>query len=143
MPSHTLKVVMWYATTSDTKKYQQWRAPGYITFMVYIPEEQAPSTASSDNKVKKWNVNTGPELKTLDGHTYGITCMVYVPEEQAPFTASSDNTVKKWNVKTGPELKTLDGHTYGITCMVYVPEEQALFTGSSDKTVKMWNVKDA
>ena len=102
---------MWYATTSDTKKYQQWRAPGYITFMVYIPEEQAPSTASSDNKVKKWNVKTGPELKTLDGHTYGITCMVYVPEEQAPFTASSDNGLRPRGAGTLHWFQRQDGET--------------------------------
>jgi len=29
--------------------------------MVYVPEEQALFTASSDNKVKKWNVKTGSE----------------------------------------------------------------------------------
>jgi len=126
-----------------------------IEGMVYVPEEQALFTASSDNTVKKWNAKTGSEVKTLEGHTDCIDCMVYVPEEQALFTASSDNTVKmwdvkdvssdntvnKWNAKTGSEVKTLEGHTDCIDCMFYFPDEQALFTASSDNTVKMWNVK--
>jgi len=75
--------------------------------MVYAPEEQALFTGSSDKtvkhgeevaceyglRVKKWNVQTGFEVKTLDGHTDRIACMVYVhvPEEQALIMASYNN----------------------------------------------------
>ena len=74
-------------------------------------------TASYDRTVKKWNAQTGFEVKTLEGHTRSITCKAYAPEEQALFTGSNDSKVKKWNVQTGFEVKTLDGHTDRISCI--------------------------
>ncbi len=67
---------------------------------------------------KTWDVSTGKELITLEGHTSYISNALFSPSEQFIATSSFDKTVKIWEIN-GKLSKTLVGHTAKVTDICY------------------------
>jgi WD40 repeat protein len=77
------------------------------------PDGKTAISASWDYTLKIWDTETGRELKTLTGHSWGVTAVAIAPEGKTAISASSDKTLKIWDTETGRELKTLTGHSSG------------------------------
>ncbi len=64
-----------------------------------------------DKTLKVWDVESGRELRTLEGpHWYRRGVAVSWDGRRA-VSASWDHTLKVWDVESGRELRTLKGHT--------------------------------
>ena len=48
-----------------------------------------------------WDVETGQELRTLDGHTESADCVAWSPDGQTLASGSIDTTVRLWEAATG------------------------------------------
>jgi WD40 repeat protein len=105
---------------------------GVMSSYTVVPEEQVLFTASYNNTVKKWNVQTGLEVKTLEGahrlhRLHGLrprgagTLHGFQRQQGEEVECEDGLRVKKWHVKTGFKVKTLDGHTDSIACMRGTP----------------------
>jgi WD40 repeat protein/serine/threonine protein kinase len=71
-----------------------------------------PSSGTRDDKpvpgmVKVWDVKTGKELLSLQGHTHSIGRVAFSPDGQLLASTGVDSTVKVWDTQTGQELLTL------------------------------------
>ena len=58
-------------------------------------------SASSDQTLKVWDVETGRELRTLAGHTVAVNGVALSADGRRAVSASSDQTLKVWDVETG------------------------------------------
>jgi len=86
-----------------------------------------------------WDVATGLQFMTFEGHTSVIKALALSANGQTLFTGSSDHTASAWDVATGRQLRIFEGHTGGISVLAL--SGRSLFTGSEDGTVRVWNAQ--
>ena len=67
-------------------------------------------SGSDDKTLKVWDVATGKELRTLEGHGGWVNAVALSGDGRTAVSGSSDKTLKVWDVATGKELRTLEGH---------------------------------
>ena len=107
------------------------------------------ASASRDNTIKIWDINTGKPLKTLIGHSDGVHDVAWSPVSiKSPegidrikilASASSDKTIKIWNATTGKAIKTLTGHSDVVWGVAWSADGKILASASMDKTIKLWD----
>ena len=74
--------------------------------MAFLSDETRLAT-KSDNTILLWDVNTGDQITTLEGHTLS-------PDGTRLATGSKDGEIllwDVWDVNTGDRIVTLEGHT--------------------------------
>ena len=90
--------------------------------------------------VKLWDVTTGTNIATLQGHTDWVNSVSFSPDGTTLASGSFDNKVKLWDVATGTNIATLQGHTSYVNSVSFSPDGTTLASGSGDDTVKLWDV---
>src|SRR6202158_1826456 len=98
-------------------------------------------TANLRNMVKLWDVRTGAQLHTFDGHADNVNSIAYSPNGRAIASGSADGTIKLWDVNTAAQLRSFNGHTNIINSVAFSPDGKMLASGSYDQTIKLWNVE--
>jgi len=58
-------------------------------------------SASGDRSLKVWDLNTGRDLRTLEGHSDGVYGVAVTADAKRAVSASMDKTLKVWNLDTG------------------------------------------
>jgi WD40 repeat protein len=97
------------------------------------------ASASSDQTVKFWEIESGRELKSFSGHTGDVNTVAISPDGQLLASGSDDKTVRIWEVSAGRELYNLAGHTGFVQGVAFSPDGKLLASVSYDKTVRLWN----
>src|SRR5262249_52019335 len=69
--------------------------------------------------VKLWDVATGREQATLQGHTDRVCSMTFSPDGKTLAFGGKDGTIKLWDVAKDRELATLKGHTGKVVSLAY------------------------
>ena len=90
--------------------------------------------------MRLWNVDTGENIRTLNGHTDCVMSVSFSPDGKYICSGSDDKTVRLWNVDTGKHVRTLNGHTNNVWSVSFSPDGKYICSGSFDKTVRLWNV---
>ena len=75
------------------------------------PDGRRAVSASDDKTLKVWDLESGRELRTLDGHSADVTGVAVTPDGRRAVSASWDKTLKVWDLESGRELRTLEGHS--------------------------------
>ena len=79
--------------------------------MAVTPDGKRAVSASADNTLKVWDLETGRALRTLEGHSAWVHGVAVTPDGKRAVSASADSTLKVWDLETGRELRTLEGHS--------------------------------
>jgi RNA polymerase sigma factor (sigma-70 family) len=85
---------------------------------------------------KIWDLKTGQELATLEGHTSVIYSVKFAPDGKTLVTSSNDLTIRVWEAPTGKFRGMLKCHARGID---FLPDGR-LVAASFDKTIRFWDV---
>ena len=102
----------------------------------------SPISGSMDNIIKLWDVATGRELMTLQGHVDLVDSIMFSPDGTLLASGSWDETIKLWQVVDGREIATLSGHADDVNDVAFNPDGMLLASGGQDKTIKLWQVAD-
>ena len=111
-----------------------------VRSVVFSPDGTMLASASYDETIKLWDVESREEIATLEGHTDWVRSVVFSPDGTLLASASWDNTVKLWDGATRAEIATLKGHTEAVSSVVFSPDGTRLASASRDNTVKLWDV---
>jgi len=71
------------------------------------PDGKWVVSASDDRTLKKWDAETGAELRTLNDHIGRVNSCAISPDGKWIVSASDDETLKVWDAQTGKCLTTL------------------------------------
>ncbi|MBD1813658.1 AAA-like domain-containing protein [Microcoleus vaginatus DQ-U2] len=105
------------------------------------PDGKTLASASTDNTIKLWNLQTQKEISTLRGHRDSVYSVAFSPDGKTLASASADNTIKLWNLQTQKEISTLRGHSNWVISVAISPDGKTLASASTDNTIKLWNLQ--
>ena len=111
-----------------------------VTSVAFSPDGTIFASGSADNTIKLWDVVTGTNIATLDGHTSWILSVAFSPDGTMLASASYDHTVKLWDVATRTNIATLDGYVYWMESVAFSPDGTTLASTGQDRTVRLWDI---
>lgn len=120
------------AQTLETNMGQTWA-------VAISPDGKSLASASENNTIQLWNLQTGALIKTLDKHSQGVFAIAVSPRGDRLASASQDKTTQIWDLQPIQLARTLSGHTDSVRTVAFNHDGTALATGSNDKTIKLWN----
>jgi len=112
-----------------------------VSGCAFSPDGSRVVSASWDNTLKLWDVDTGAELRTFTGHSKSVSGCTFSPDGKKVVSASVDMTLKLWDVETGAEIRTFTGHSNGVAGCAFSPDSKKVVSASVDMTLKLWDVK--
>jgi WD40 repeat protein len=101
------------------------------------PDGKSAASASGDQLVRVWDVETGRPKQTLK-HDSSVYDVVFSPDGTMIASAAKDRRVRLWEAATGKLSRTLEGHTEAVWSLAFAPDGKTLASGSADKTVRLW-----
>lgn len=88
-----------------------------------------------DCTVRLWNLNSGAEVLTLQGHHDHVRAVAFSPDGKFAASASDDRTIRHWDLHAGRQVARLPLPN-AIKCLAFSPRGNWLISGGDDKVVR-------
>ncbi len=99
-------------------------------------------TGAADKFVKMFDVATGREVKSFEGHTHHVLDVSWKADGTAVASAGADNVIKYWNTTTGEQIQSIDGFGKQVTSVVMPGISDELVSCSGDRSVRLYTAGD-
>jgi WD40 repeat protein len=111
-PSPTPNLVPISASTVDRLAvFMSFGRGEILRSLAFSPDGSALASAggnSEDFDIRLWDVASGQQLQTFQGHTGIVWMVAFSPDSSKLASASSDSTVKIWDWVNGTQIQSLD-----------------------------------
>jgi WD40 repeat protein len=97
-------------------------------------------SGSNGKTVQIWNVETGEQVKMLEGHSKYVRFVSFSQDGKRVVSESDGKTVQIWNVETGKQVKKLEGHSDYMRSIAFLHDGERIMSVSDDRTVQIWDV---
>jgi WD40 repeat protein len=101
---------------------------------------QIAGACSKPGHVRLWDVRTGKEIRTFEGHRSDLSSVVFSPNGQYLASSGWDTKIKVWDVAAGRELLTIHRHSDVVARLSFSPDGKYLASGSWDGSVRLWDL---
>jgi WD40 repeat protein/class 3 adenylate cyclase len=98
------------------------------------------------NRMRLWDVETGEELRSFEGHTAAIFMIAASADGRQALTGSQDGTIRLWDLETGEELCQILAHAGGVMAVALSPDGRLALSGSMtndlpDSGITLWDLE--
>jgi WD40 repeat protein len=104
------------------------------------PDGRRVVSASGDNTLIVWDLESGKGKQGLRGHNGYVTSVVVTPDGRLAISGSLDATVRVWNLEDGREVSVLRGHAGPIEALSVTPDGKLAISASDDNNLKVWDL---
>jgi WD40 repeat protein len=104
------------------------------------PDGRRVVSASNDDTLKVWDLESGCIVANLEGHTLTVNACAVTPDGRQVVSASDDYTLKVWDLASGRRLANLEGHTARVRTCAVTRDGQHVVSASDDNTLKVWDL---
>lgn len=91
--------------------------------------------------VEVWEMSTGRNLRSLQGHTGEINAVCLSADERWVVSGSSDLTVRVWDINSGDCLHVLQGHTDHVMTVDMSADGKLIVSSGHDGYIRIWEAK--
>ncbi len=109
------------------------------TDVAYSPDGNYILTASEDETMILWEVETGEELFQFNADTNVIRQVDFTPDGQYLITGSVDGTPRIWDMFNGRVVRSFGGHSNNIAHLSMTEDGRQLLSVSFDDSARIWN----
>lgn len=109
------------------------RAP--VSAVACHPVYSIFASASEDNTIRIWDLESAQFERSLKGHTGFVTGLSFDPKGKYLASSSVDLSAKIWDMNTFMCIKTLRGHDHTLGELKFSPTGDNLFTCSRDEVM--------
>ncbi len=95
---------------------------------------------SNDNSIKIWDLDTGKNIFTLNGHSGGVSHLIASSKEDFLISAGNDGLICLWDLRNGNQSLRITAHTGRITSIDLHHTEKYLISSGDDKHVHIWDL---
>jgi WD40 repeat protein/serine/threonine protein kinase len=116
---------------------------GTLVSIAFSPDgRQIAGACSKPSHVRLWDVRTGIELRTFEGHRSDLSSVAFSADGRRLASSGWDAKIKVWDVASGKELLTIHRHSDNVTQVSFSPGGRFLVSAGFDGTVRLWQVSD-
>ena len=101
-------------------------------WVAVLPFGRNAISASDDNTLKLWNLETGECLRTFKGHTREVKSLAMLPRFRWVISGSEDRTMKLWSVDGAICLATWQAEGDVVCC---AGDSEVFLVGTRDGEV--------
>jgi len=114
---------------------------GWVNAVALIADGRRAVSASDDQTLKVWDIDSGKLLRTLEGHAGEVRAVALTADGRLAVSASNDRTLKVWDLENGKLLRTLEGHASAVNAVALTADGRLAVSASYDETLKVWDLE--
>jgi NB-ARC domain-containing protein/WD40 domain-containing protein/apoptotic protease-activating factor 1-like protein len=113
----------------------------YVNGVAITPDGRRAVSASCDNTLRVWDLESRQSLRTLEGHSSFVRGVAITPDGRRVVSASRDNTLRVWELEDGESLRTPEGHSSYVTGVAITPDGRRAVSASWVRTLLVWDLE--
>jgi WD40 repeat protein len=111
-----------------------------IEALALMPDGHRVLSASYDQTLRLWDLETGATLHILKGHADVVWSVAVTPDGSRAVSGSKDRSLRVWDLASGAADRTLAGHTSEVYAVAVTPDGRHVVSGSRDGTLRVWEL---
>ena len=112
---------------------------GPILALALDPGGSKLVTGSADRSIKVFEVATGKDLLTLEGHADAVKALAITKDGQRLVSGSADKTFKVWNLADGKLISTSPAMSAAVVSMALGGDGKLVVVGLADGSAKVFD----
>ena len=109
--------------------------------MAFSPDGLRALTGGADKTLRLWDVDTGKELRVLEGHAEGVWAVGFSPDGRKAVSGGA----RPDGAPVGPGQRQGGGvfprpPRRRLLCVVFSPDGRLVASGGEDRVVRLWDV---
>ncbi|MHA1359479.1 MAG: WD40 repeat domain-containing protein [Candidatus Helarchaeota archaeon] len=113
---------------------------GEVTACIFSPDGTRLASAYKEGMIKIWDVATGTEMDTLEGHFDSVKVCIFSPNNLELISASADKALKFWDLTKGTEIRTLQYNFDPRNACAFSPDGTKFLSTLEDMTMRIWDI---
>ncbi len=144
----TAMISLWELATGKIITNFSTTGPQYLfSALAFSPDGKTLVSGRANGEVLVWDVASGRNTATLEGHASWVRCLVFSPDGKRIASRSQDDTIRLWDAVTDKDRAVLNaGISYTFDyfpsswSLVFSPDGKTLASASSCSSVRFWDL---